>query len=148
MATRNGKAGKNPAKQSLAAIFAAAGYEMKTQKTKLWDIENALEIIPDIQEYEFKLGMSVEHESFFVTLQEGNQSILVPFITGEISSEDIDLKDDDLNEKETSYIFSDVNGFLRQMASNTIRVVEVTALRDDEDFNIAEGDKVLRATLV
>ena len=147
MAKGNGKAGK-PAKKSLSAIFSAAGYEMETQKTKLWDIDNAVEIIPDIQEYDFKLYMGTEHESFFVTLIEGNQSIVVPFITGEIASKDIDLKDEDLNDKETAYAFSDVQGFLAQMESATIRVIEVEALRDDEEFGIAQGDKVLRATLV
>lgn len=146
--------GKNN-KTSVLNAFAKAGYGdlFKEKKTKLWDTDNAEEIIEDVLEAdcEVSLYMGTTYNSFFVILREGDMSSdPISFITGAIDSDDVTLNEDDLNDSETAYDISDIPAFLEELDMEGIRVIEVEALRDDTDLEnpVAKGDKVLRAELI
>jgi len=124
--------------------------QITNQKTKLWDLNNAVEFIPDIFEndYEPIICMGADFESFFVTIFDGNISMQIPFIKGVIESDDIYIVDEMLNYNQTAYIISDIEAFFEAVEAETIRILEVMALRDDEEYNITKEETVLRAELV
>ena len=153
MAKKNAGSNATTNKPSGLELLRAAGFGISKQKSRLWDIDNAVEIVPDI----FDMGsataslyMGIEYESFFVIISEGDESVEkpIPFITGAVNAEDIDLDEANLSARKTAYAILDLEGFFEAVEADSIRIIEVAALRDDKELGISKGDKAFRAELI
>lgn len=118
--------------ESLLGQIAAAGFEemISTQKTKLWGKPKTVIESLDSNQYEFYVSKEFENSSF-ITIREGDQSTLINMKYGEVDTDDYDAED---------------NGLVKDF-DETLKIVQVTALRDDEEFGVEEGDIVLKAII-
>lgn len=117
---------------SALSLIRKAGFadKISKQKTKLWEIEEEIATLsPD--QFDFYVSQKFDGNCF-VIVREGDESVLVPFITGQIDGDDYDVDDD--------------NGLVRTF-DEEVSLVLVRAQRDDEELGITEGDTNLRAVL-
>ena len=112
--------------------LAKMGAAISEQKTKLW--AKTAQVGEALRASDFDIFRLGEYEgSVYCVLRDGTQSFLIPFMRGEIDSEDIVVDDDNNIDAEASGL-SDVDFHLYQ----------VTALRDDDELDIKKGDTAFR----
>jgi len=134
MANRNARGAKAPKTAGLLGKIKAKGFEVSTQKTKLWSKPEYIAEEVTVDSFE-SLRVSLEYEdSVFAIIREGEDSTIVPFMRDEIDIADL------VYDEESGIIDAEESGLTDQ----TFSIGVVTALRDDEDFGIDEGDKKLK----
>jgi hypothetical protein len=116
---------------TLMELIKAKGFEVSTQKTTLWSVQETLATKVDKKSFDFYLSAMYE-DSSYVIYREGNESRLIPFYKNEIDTSEYESTND------KGLVASDDVNF-------DIDIKIVVALRDDEDLNIKKGDTALRA---
>jgi hypothetical protein len=136
MATNGKNAGK-PAKKGLLAALRAAGHGdgITEQKTKLWDRGDTIisaEELSNAGDY-VQVRKSLKYDnSIYIRIGEGTESKFISFIQGEIEADDFEADD---------------NGIIENFNVD-YEVIEVTAMRDDEELGITKGDTDVRCVLI
>ena len=128
------KAKTKPANK-LAGIFGQLrdlGANISTQKSKLWD--QGTKVGEPLLASDFAIFRLGEYEgSIYAVIRDGEESILIPFMRGELDMEDLVVDD-----------FNNIDASASGLDEQLFQIYEVVALRDDDDFNIAEGDTAFR----
>ena len=129
------KAAKKAAKSvNLIEKIKELGFEVSTQKTKLWSEPEFIADGLTIDSFD-SLRVSLEYEdSVYAILRSGNESKIVPFMRDELDVNDLVFDED------TGIINPEESG----LTEMTFSLGFVTAMRDDEDFEISEGDRKLK----
>ena len=130
MAEKKTKDAKTASKTTLAELLEAKGVEMSEQKTKLWSEPDMVKenVKPTFFE---SMRVSTEYEnSVYAIYREGGKSKLISFARDEVDIDDL------VFDEESGKIDIEESG----LEDQTFSIGVVTALRDDDDFGIAEGD--------
>ena len=119
---------KNSPLSALAAIK-MRGFEVNKQKTILWSEPEY--IVTDVSEFDFYISQEYEGNAFIV-LKENDESKAITMAADEVDT--------------TSYnVINDKGRVAPKDVDFSINIGIVTALRDDKELGIEEGEKKLKA---
>ena len=135
MAITGKKADKSA--MSIMSIIKARGFEVSTQKTTLWGEPEVIAEGLTLDTFENIHVSNAYEDSVFAVYREGKESKLISFAKDQVDLKSLVTEELPEGSKKHPRVLSGLQDF-------TFAIAIVTALRDDEELKIAEGDTMLK----